>query len=69
VAAIFIVLGSWERYVAKPTVVSLEKDYLQWLTLFPAVTTCPSQNLNITKAGQEIQKYVSLHSRYVSSYI
>jgi hypothetical protein len=57
VGAIFVILRSWDRYVANPTVVSLEKNYRQWSTLFPAVTICYLQNLNYTSAKQEIQKY------------
>jgi hypothetical protein len=59
VGATFVVLRSWERYVANPTVVSLEKDYRQWSTLFPAVTICFLENLNYTRAKHEIQKYDS----------
>jgi hypothetical protein len=57
VAAIFVVLRSWEHYIANPTVLSLEKDYRQWPTLFPAVTICFLQNLNYTRAKHEIHKY------------
>ncbi|XP_023722025.2 sodium channel protein Nach [Cryptotermes secundus] len=56
VGAMFVVLRSWEHYVANPTVLSLEKDYRQWSTLFPAVTICFLQNLNHTRARQEIHK-------------
>jgi hypothetical protein len=55
--AIFVVVGSWNRYDINPTVMSLEKDYRQWNTLFPAVTMCFLQNMNHTRADQEIKKY------------
>ncbi|KDR15054.1 Sodium channel protein Nach [Zootermopsis nevadensis] len=35
---------------------SLEKDYRQWATFFPAVTMCFLENLNYTRADQEIKK-------------
>jgi hypothetical protein len=54
--AIFVILRSWERYVANPTVVALEKGYRQWPTLFPAVTICPLQNLYSNGSELEVRR-------------
>jgi len=54
--AIFVVLRSWERYVANPTVVAVEKAYRQWSTLFPAVTICPLQNLDNNGSELEVKR-------------
>lgn len=54
--AMLLVLGSWERYNENPTVVSLEKDYREWNTLFPAITMCYLDSVNQTRAEEEIHK-------------
>ena len=54
--AIFVVLHSWERYVANPTVVALDKGYRQWSTLFPAVTICPLQNVGSNGSELEVRR-------------
>jgi hypothetical protein len=56
VGATFVVLHSWERYVANPTVVALDKGYRQWSALYPAVTTCSLQNLDSKQSELEIKK-------------
>jgi hypothetical protein len=56
VGASFVILHSWERYVANPTVVALEKGYRQWFTLFPAVTICPLQNLGSNESELEVRR-------------
>jgi hypothetical protein len=56
VGAMFVVLRSWERYTANPTVVSLEKRYRQWSTLFPAITICSLQNQENNGLEQEIRR-------------
>lgn len=38
--AIRLCLVNWERYIANPTVVSLEKDYKNWFNPFPGATGC-----------------------------
>jgi hypothetical protein len=67
VGAIFVVTDSWQRYVTNPTVMSLEKNYRQWSRLFPAVTTCFLENLNYTRADQEIKKWVI--TAYVEGFV
>jgi hypothetical protein len=54
--AVFVILHSWQRYVASPTVVALEKGYRQWPTLFPAITICPLQNLGSNGSELEVRR-------------
>jgi hypothetical protein len=54
--AVFVILRSWERYVANPTVVALEKGYYQWSTLFPAVTICPLENRGGNGSELEVRR-------------
>ena len=54
--AIFVILHSWERYISNPTVVAIEKGYIQWRTLFPAVTICPLQNLGSNGSELEVRR-------------
>ncbi|XP_022190500.2 LOW QUALITY PROTEIN: sodium channel protein Nach-like [Nilaparvata lugens] len=39
--AIHMSLSTWHRYQVMPTVISMERDYKEWNTSFPAVTICP----------------------------
>ncbi|XP_073999286.1 sodium channel protein Nach-like isoform X2 [Rhodnius prolixus] len=52
--AISLILNSWNRYNANPTVISLEKDYRDWKITFPAATACFLQRLNETAAVELI---------------
>ncbi|KAJ9590221.1 hypothetical protein L9F63_016671, partial [Diploptera punctata] len=54
--AVALVTGSWQRYQANPTVVSLQKNYRKWITPFPAFTMCYHENLNVTRAEKIIKK-------------
>ncbi|CAH1395974.1 unnamed protein product [Nezara viridula] len=49
--------STWERYQSSPTVISLERNYLDWNTTFPASTVCPLKKLEdsrINKLAREI---------------
>lgn len=39
-------LESWDRYLHKSTVVSVERDYYYWNTSLPALTICPMERLH-----------------------
>ncbi|KAL3278617.1 hypothetical protein HHI36_016157 [Cryptolaemus montrouzieri] len=51
-AAISLTLSSWKRYQENPTVVSLEKDFRNWMNPFPAVTGCFLNRTNVEKATE-----------------
>lgn len=38
-------LESWDRYLHKSTVVSVERDYYYWNTSLPSLTICPTVRL------------------------
>lgn len=46
----------WNRYVAHPTVISLERDYRSWNGTLPAITLCYSGKVNASKAERYIQE-------------
>lgn len=46
----------YERYVANPTVISLERDYREWNGTLPAVTLCYHKRINDTKAEELIKR-------------
>jgi hypothetical protein len=39
-------LESWDRYLHKSTVVSIERDHYYWNTSLPALTICPMKRLS-----------------------
>lgn len=45
----------WNRYVANPTVISLERDYRSWNGTLPSVTLCYLNKIDPSKADQFIQ--------------
>lgn len=53
----FLIVDSWQRYSANPSVISLEKDFRSWQLPFPAVTVCLLDRLNHTTALAIIQRY------------
>ncbi|XP_044761719.1 sodium channel protein Nach-like [Coccinella septempunctata] len=55
VAAISLTLSSLKRYSENPTVVSLEKDYRNWMNPFPAVTGCFVNKTNLEKVADYIK--------------
>lgn len=44
----------WNRFVAHPTVISLERDYRSWNATLPGITLCYAGRLNATRADQQI---------------
>jgi len=42
-------LESWDRYLYKSTVVSIERDYYYWNTSLPSITVCPMTRLSIER--------------------
>ncbi|RZC36042.1 pickpocket protein 11-like, partial [Asbolus verrucosus] len=52
--AIAIANSNWIRYLANPTVVSLQKDFRNWQNPFPAVTGCFVDKTNKKK----VEKYI-----------
>lgn len=47
--SVILSLESWDRYLHKSTVVSIERDHYYWNTSLPALTICPMERLNKTK--------------------
>ncbi|VVC28454.1 Hypothetical protein CINCED_3A005017 [Cinara cedri] len=43
------ILGSstWTRYQENPTVISMDREYREWATAFPAVTLCPTSEVDV----------------------
>lgn len=42
-------LESWDRYLHKSTVVSIERDYYYWNTSLPSLTVCPMTRLSLDR--------------------
>nr|CAD7575551.1 unnamed protein product [Timema californicum] len=55
VCAVRLSLSTWTRYQENPTVISMEKNYREWNTTFPAATICPSSHYDEHK----IQNFVT----------
>ncbi|KAK9879010.1 hypothetical protein WA026_003824 [Henosepilachna vigintioctopunctata] len=55
-AVVSLTSSSWKRYSENPTVVSLEKDYRNWLNLFPAVTGCFMKKVDDERAEEYIKR-------------
>lgn len=45
------------RYTINPTVVSIQKNFRDWTTTFPAVTVCLSERIDSEMARKYIEKY------------
>jgi amiloride-sensitive sodium channel len=39
-------LESWDRYLHKSTVVTIERDHYYWNTSLPSITICPMERLS-----------------------
>ena len=52
------VVGSiqWERYVANPTVISLERDYRDWNGTLPAISVCYHKRIDDERARNLIKR-------------
>lgn len=48
----------WNRYVANPTVIALERDFRNWNGTLPAVTLCYSIKVDPQRADAFIQTFV-----------
>ncbi|XP_050540284.1 pickpocket protein 11-like [Daktulosphaira vitifoliae] len=48
--------STWTRYQENPTVISMERDYKEWSTALPAITLCPTDNLDNQKFEEIIEK-------------
>ncbi|XP_073976028.1 sodium channel protein Nach-like isoform X2 [Rhodnius prolixus] len=56
-ATVQLNLSKWRQYQDNPTVVSLERNYLDWNTSLPAVSICPEAKLNPSKLEEVIKKF------------
>lgn len=56
-AAYGISSKQYERYVANPTVISLERDYRDWNGTLPAITICYHKRVDEKRAKELIQKF------------
>lgn len=56
--AVRLSLMNWERYIANPTVMSLQKDYRNWYNPFPAATGCFTVRVDEEKGQEYIKKWV-----------
>lgn len=59
-AAFSISSTQYERYVANPTVISLERDYREWNGTLPAITICYHKRIDDKRAKEMIQKLWNL---------
>lgn len=55
-AAYTIAAKQYERYVANPTVISLERDYREWNGTLPAITICYHKRIDDKKAKALIER-------------
>ncbi|KAL7015092.1 hypothetical protein ACKWTF_016271 [Chironomus riparius] len=59
-AAYSISSTQYERYVANPTVISLERDYREWNGTLPAITICYHKRIDDKRAKEVIKKLWNL---------
>lgn len=38
--------STWNHYQTNPTVISIENNYQEWRTMFPAITICPMNKIS-----------------------
>lgn len=55
---VFTCLYQWDRFEARPTVISLERDFRNWNLTLPAITVCYGNKVNESKAKEFIEKLV-----------
>ncbi|KAJ3659698.1 hypothetical protein Zmor_011372 [Zophobas morio] len=60
--AVAITYSNWMRYLANPTVVSIQKDFRNWLNPFPAATGCFINRIDNKKADNYIQEKWGVNS-------
>lgn len=46
--AIYVVMQFIHRYIERPLVTSIERDYYAWNTTFPSFTLCSHRKMNET---------------------
>lgn len=54
------------RYTINPTVVSIQKNYRDWTTVFPAVTVCFTSRVDKESARTYIKKYKEIITKYIA---
>lgn len=69
-----ISLMQYSRYIASPTVISLERDYREWNGTLPAITICYHKRIDDAKATELINQLWNIQSddsefRYFMDYI
>jgi len=52
----------YERYVANPTVISLERDYRDWNGTLPAISICYHRRIDLDKARTTIKNLWNIES-------
>jgi hypothetical protein len=58
--AYMIGIQQYRRFVANPTVISLERDYREWNGTLPAITVCYHKRVDLKKAALVIKKFWSI---------
>ncbi|KAJ2943497.1 hypothetical protein O0L34_g16604 [Tuta absoluta] len=57
VGAVYCALSQLARYNSEPVVVSLQRDYRNWRTTFPAITACFLNRVDVDKAKDVIEQH------------
>ncbi|CAO1391230.1 unnamed protein product [Diamesa serratosioi] len=52
----------WERYVANPTVISLERDYRDWNGTLPAISLCYHNRIDPVRARNLIKRFWNIEN-------
>ncbi|KAJ6634279.1 Sodium channel protein Nach, partial [Pseudolycoriella hygida] len=53
-------LYQWDRFEARPTVISLERDFRNWNLTLPAMTVCYLNKVNESLAAEYIEKFLHI---------
>lgn len=56
---VFTCLYQYQRFEARPTVISLERDFRNWNLTLPAMTVCYGDKVNESIAEEFIEKLLS----------
>jgi len=54
--AVIVSQSTWQHYQESPTVISMERDYKEWNTSFPAVTICPLEKYDNDSLNDLVEK-------------
>lgn len=49
VSAVYVIMQFFNRYIERPLVTSIERDYYAWNTTFPSFTLCSQNKINETE--------------------